>query len=333
MQTALKNILLKLSDADKIHAIEPLQDLWSNYGQLLRIHLSNGSIDSLIIKQIQLTKADAELNKHPKGWGSTLSHQRKLQSYQVESQWYKNYAQYCTNDCPVPTCLHVENSSNDILIILSDLHQQGFPVHKTYAQQTLAKHEINSVLFWLAHFHACFMQSEHEGLWPIGSYWHLGTRPEELAALTDTKLKQAAAQLDESLNNCPYQSLIHGDAKLANFCFSEDGQQAAAVDFQYVGQGCGMKDVAYFIGSCVSNEDCFALEKPLLDYYFEILKAALQQYQPQLDAEAVEQCWRKYYVLAWADFQRFIKGWSPQHWKIGSYSEAVTERALKQLNA
>ena len=27
------------------------------------------------------------------------------------------------------------------------------------------------------------------------------------------------------------------------------------------------------------------------------------------------------YALAWADFQRFVKGWSPEHWKINEYTE------------
>jgi hypothetical protein len=35
--------------------------------------------------------------------------------------------------------------------------------------------------------------------------------------------------------------------------------------------------------------------------------------------------------VAWADFQRFIKGWSVEHFKINSYTETLTEQAIKQL--
>jgi thiamine kinase-like enzyme len=67
-------------------------------------------------------------------------------------------------------------------------------------------------------------------------------------------LKEAAPVIDEKLNTCAYKTFVHGDAKLANFCFAPDGQ-VAGVDFQYVGGGCGMKDVAYFIGSCLNEKD------------------------------------------------------------------------------
>jgi len=46
---------------------------------------------------------------------------------------------------------------------------------------------------------------------------------------------------------------VHGDAKLANFCFSRDGKKVAAVDFQYVDGGCGMKDLSRIIvGSSIA---------------------------------------------------------------------------------
>jgi Ser/Thr protein kinase RdoA (MazF antagonist) len=63
-----------------------------------------------------------------------------------------------------------------------------------------------------------------------------------------------AAVIDQVLNNCSYQTIVHGDAKLANFCFSKEGA-VSAVDFQYVGGGCGMKDVAYFLGSCLTGKE------------------------------------------------------------------------------
>ena len=119
---------------------------------------------------------------------------------------------------------------------------------------------------WLAHFHATFMGETPDGLWEVGSYWHLDTRPDELEALDDVHLKQAAGEIDALLRAARFQTFVHGDAKLANFCFSEDGTQVAAVDFQYVGGGCGMKDVAYFIGSCLYEEDCERHEAALLGF-------------------------------------------------------------------
>ena len=114
-------------------------------------------------------------------------------------------------------------------------------------------------------------------------------------------------------------------AKLANFCFSHDGR-VAGVDFQYVGGGCGMKDVAYFIGSCLYEKECERLEEQILDTYFEHL-----QKQFVLRNDELEKEWRSLYRVAWADFHRFIKGWSPGHWKINSYSERVTEEVIKNL--
>ncbi len=155
--------------------------------------------------------------------------------------------------------------------------------------------------------------------------------PDELEALEDLPLKLAAKAIDLKLKEAPFQTLVHGDAKLANFCFSPDDSLAAAVDFQYVGKGCAMKDVALFISSAVEPEACAALEQPLLDEYFAALEEALSIYQPDIDAQEVEAAWRPMFEFAWADFQRFVKGWSPSHWKINPYTESVKERALNSL--
>ena len=65
------------------------------------------------------------------------------------------------------------------------------------------------------------------GLWaPIG----FSQRPQELAALRDNNLKVAAQQIDPS----HYKTIVHGDAKLANFVFQK---KVPGVDFQYVGGG------------------------------------------------------------------------------------------------
>jgi len=144
-------------------------------------------------------------------------------------------------------------------------------------------------------------------------------------------------KIDQRLRSARYQSFVHGDAKLANFCFSESGDleegvRVAAVDFQYVGGGCGMKDVAYFIGSCLYEADCERHESILLDYYFRQLKLSLKAHAIAVDTEAVEQEWRSLYPVAWTDFHRFVKGWSPGHWKIHGYSERIARQVVEQLN-
>ena len=55
-------------------------------------------------------------------------------------------------------------------------------------------------------------------------------------------------------------------------------------------------------------------------------------YQPQLSLNDVEAAWRPMFYVAWADFQRFVKGWSPEHWKINPYTEQLTIRVLNQLD-
>ncbi|MBT8234475.1 MAG: DUF1679 domain-containing protein, partial [Bacteroidia bacterium] len=134
-----------------------------------------------------------------------------------------------------------------------------------------------------------------------------------------------AHKIDSKLNACAFKTFVHGDAKLANFCFSGDGR-VAGVDFQYVGGGCGMKDVAYFIGSCLNEDKCEQLEDKILNTYFNFLQSELDEKN-----EALEKEWRSLYRVAWADFHRFLKGWSPGHWKINSYSERVTNEVINNL--
>ena len=92
-----------------------------------------------------------------------------------------------------------------------------------------------------------------------------------------------------------------------------------------------MKDVALFMSSAVLPEQCAEMETWVLDCYFGHLSAAIKQHQPNLDPQSVERAWRPLFALAWADFQRFVKGWSPEHWKINPYTEKLTEKALNDL--
>jgi hypothetical protein len=316
----LETLIRQATQAKTIHKTEEIQSLWSGYGDISRYQLTGHSV---VVKHVQLPDEVT----HPRGWYSDLSHQRKIRSYHVESAWYRSFADLCDEYCRVPECLALEEYENKFLIVLEDLNESGF----TERKDTASIEEMKVCLGWLANFHATFMGKKTTSLWQVGRYWHLATRPDELAALSDLPLKLAAVQIDQALKDCPYKTLVHGDAKLANFCFSTNGQQVAAVDFQYVGGGVGMKDVAYFIGSCLNEEACERHESQLLDIYFQELQKALHTQQIDINPQAVEDAWRALFPWAWTDFHRFIKGWSPGHWKIHSYSERLAHQVIDEL--
>lgn len=321
LPSAAVEMVLRSTGARAVTAIEVVQQLWSGYGQIVRCHLDDGNRQSVIVKHVRWPD---EID-HPRGWSTDRSHERKVRSYQVETAWYADVAELCPADrCRVPACLAVETDGDEVLLILEDLDDAGFAGRSTRA--TLD--EIDAGLAWLAGFHATFLGVSPVGLWPIGTYWHLDTRPDELAAMPDGPLKRAATAIDRRLTASPFQTLVHGDAKLANFCFSADGRRAAAVDFQYVGGGCGMKDVTYFIGSCLDEAACQRRAPALLDRYFVLLADALAETGSPVDRVALEADWRSLYAVAWTDFSRFLQGWSPGHGKLHAYSARLEREVL-----
>ena len=316
MALDVERLIIEATKSTRCWRLEVVQRLWSDYGRILRYGLEGGDRSSLIVKQISPPEEAA----HPRGWNTDRSHLRKLRSYEVESAWYEDYSRRCGAGCRVPQCLSIERED-----------ASGWAGRR----QSVTPTELQASLSWLAHFHATFLGSSTEGLWECGTYWHLETRPDELKRLAteDVALSAAAAAIDSKLKASPFQTLVHGDAKLANFCFSSDGESVAAVDFQYVGGGCGIKDVAYFIGSCFGDEECQAQVPGLLDFYFERLRVTMVEREVAVDAEALEADWRSLYPFAWTDFHRFLKGWSPGHWKIHSYSERLAQEVLAQLSS
>ena len=315
MNDYFKSAILQHTGALSLFEKETIQELWSGYGKIIRIVLENSPMKSIVVKLVQLPKS----NNHPRGWNTDIGHQRKLKSYEVETTWYKLYSKHSI--ARLPKCFAIENNHGETLIVLEDLDQAGFQLRKQYVNWR----DIDTCLEWLAQFHASYLGKVPTGLWDVGTYWHLETRPQELEVLQDKALKNAAVAINKKLNNCNFKTFVHGDAKLANFCFSENGE-VAGLDFQYVGGGCGMKDVAYFIGSCLNESDCEQLESKLLDTYFAYLHKALGKKNKALENE-----WRPLYRVAWADFHRFLKGWSPGHWKINNYSERITSEVIKNL--
>lgn len=322
--SALYEQLLACTGASGIESCQTVQSLWSGYGKITRCHLRyadhqrTNTVPSVVIKYIQ----PPALSDHPRGWNTDASQQRKLESYRVEANWYRRYAIHSTALLAMPRLYTSHATGNEAWLILEDLDTR-FPVRKTY----LSAADCQPCLQWLARFHAHYLESDGAGLWPIGTYWHLQTRQDEFEAMANSDLKLAAVRLDERLNSCRYQTLVHGDAKLANVCFPAIAGDVAMVDFQYVGRGCGIRDVAYFLGSCLNEAECERYADHLLDSYFDELK----RHVPDSVKLPIEHEWRAMYPTAWADFHRFLAGWMPGHQKIHRYTRSMTRQALAEL--
>jgi hypothetical protein len=269
-----------------------IQSLWRGYGEIYRVRLDDRPA---VVKSVS-----APMRSHD----DDPSHARKVRSYEVELEWYRAYASRCGESCRVPRFI----AGRPGLFVLEDLDAAGFSGRRG---------DLDRCIAWLAAFHARFLRVAPAGLWEVGTYWHLETRQEELASIDDAEIRAAAPILDRKLREATFQTIVHGDAKLANFCFSRTS--VAAVDFQYVGGGCGVRDVAYLL----SGEPDEARH---LDAYFAHLRGALGD-----RAGEVEREWRALYPIAAADFYRFLAGWSKEHWRSDAHGQRVMRDVLRSL--
>ncbi len=321
--------ICELTGASSARVVERLQSLWSGYGEILRVELDSAPEPTVIAKRISPPPAGQD--RHPRGWNTERSRQRKLRSYEVETHWYDAWAERCTRAARVAHSFGSVEHDGERLLVLEDLDRSGFDQRR----DDLSDRELDDCLRWLANFHATFLGERPDGLWQCGTYWHLDTRPDELATMTDTELRDAAPRLDAALKRAKFRTLVHGDAKVANFCFASIARDpaVAAVDFQYVGGGIGTQDVAYFLGSCLDSRQLDVSGDAAVDRYFEHLRIALSSVRTEVDAEALEREWREYYPIAWADFIRWLSGWAPDgtHRKLNDYASRLTRVGMNRV--
>jgi len=313
----------------RVQSMQHVQSLWNDFGAILRIQTEQSASSQAPSSLIAKVVVPPSTPHHPRGWHSDTSTQRKISSYQVEKNFYQRYASTCPAVCRVPLCFAVHNDGAMVALLLEDLDPH-FPGRRT----PINAHTVCACVDWLAGFHAHFMGVCDSALAATGTYWYLATRKDEYEAMPDGALKQAAHELDAMLTDCEYKTVLHGDAKVANFCFNVAGDRVAAVDFQYTGVGCGMRDLAYLLGSCLDEDDLTQHEDELLDRYFTELRRCLdlrnQRTNHTIDKAAVELEWRPLYTVAGADFHRFLLGWSPTHQKLTAYSDSLVTRALQR---
>lgn len=242
--------------------------------------------------------------------------------------FYSNLAQYARKGSYVPKLLAQYITDTEICLAMEDLKESGYINETVNGNIQLLKPCVK----WLANFHATYINLQDSKIAQQGSYWYLDTRPEEFENMPDSLLKQSAKSLDKALRQAQFKTLLHGDAKLGNFCFDKEYQHCAAIDFQYSGLGVGVKDVVYLLGSALDENELFSHADSVIDLYFGELKSAMStQFKPDFINNLISE-WRTLIPICWADFERFLLGWAPGHTKLNAYSKIQTERAIQAVN-
>ncbi|WP_125781573.1 phosphotransferase [Pseudoalteromonas rubra] len=294
------------------------QALWSGCGHIYKFTYQN---EALVAKVAavpeQLTHRHITQSQH--------SLRRKHRSYLKELNFYRQTARHYVHACSLPEVKALAQQDDVFICVFTDFEAQGYHnVSKADPEQ------VGQMLRWLASFHAVGLVSPALTDTDVqGNYWHLNTRPDEYARMASGQLKHYASEIDRQLNTCAFQTCIHGDAKLANFAFS--GKDALGYDFQHIGKGIGISDVMLLLTSLYSDPQLEMHAQTCLDQYFEFLNKALSTHWPETKINALEKSWRLLWSFVWADFQRFLLGWKPDHPKLTSYMLRQSELCLKQL--
>jgi len=89
-----------------------------------------------------------------------------------------------------------------------------------------------------------------------------------------------------------------------------------------------MKDVVRFLGSVLGDARLGRHGASWVDRYFASLRARLPE---DVYGDALESEWQALEPFAWADFERFLAGWAPGHWKRSGYAADMPAKALPRL--
>ncbi|PWY99998.1 hypothetical protein BCV70DRAFT_103743 [Testicularia cyperi] len=341
-----------LQSDEKLIRADHLSELWAGYGHIYRLHLKQASGSQRTTRILKTIDPPSQANKGKRKDEGHLrkmfSYQIEANFYRAYAARFLTSPGAKKHGCGVPKLFAAsERDDKTQVLLLQDL-TQDYPV-LTERRATLSEQQVDKAIEWLATFHATFWNVESpktglaaqgtgcpppllaqdwngEGLWQQGGYSYLATRMDELRSVDSRDGEWGSAGLHEAselpfavdwcLNN-PHDrrrlSLIHGDVKAANMAFSEDSTRMAMYDFQYVGKGLGVQDLAKFLTTSIGSRYLKQEngEVKLLRRYHSILCEQL----PQAVATAYPfQDLMQDWELALVSWVRFLAGWSGGFW-------------------
>jgi Ecdysteroid kinase-like family len=280
----------------------------------------------------------------------SISNQRKIDSYYVETNFYEKLAPKLISkyNVSIPIPYYVERPS----LMHPNQTQQNKKTNKQRPKQEIIiamsyididrtnnyskRQRRDAVLTWLANFHYIFWSTELAddavriyGLQPEGSYWYLNTRHEEHSQMSNHgwigRLKMAARAIADYLQHRDiYQCIIHGDAKEANILYTKTATNvciASCCDFQYCGKASFTKDLVYYLLDDFDEHNNDDNEiNDAIEFY-------LQQLSKRLPSSVTIPTLGDINVslsFAWCDWYRFMIGWGGWGIKSSTSKSSVT---------
>lgn len=241
---------------------------------------------------------------------STRAIAAALKCYTLELGWYRELTH--SIDVACPQCLHLESATDDLdfVLLLEDLA----PARQGDQLAGASIGQIEAALRQAARLHAPFWGdariSEFAWLQPSDSSSNMvrmllaplyAQFRERYASRLEPDILQMGdafvARLDGYMNRPPAANTVqHRDFRIDNLLFSPAGDHAHVVDWQTLGIGPGVLDVAYLIGTSIADAGVRAKEeRRLLAFYTDELAALGVETNP-------EELWTQYRLYAFSGF-------------------------------
>lgn len=278
--------------------VERLSEVANALGNLYRCRLTAGNgkaanPPSVIVK---LPSSDAMAFRFSK-W---------LSLHRREYAFYRDVAPLGCVRAPALFYGDFDAHSNRFVFALEDLgHMRGIPqsvgVDATQARRAIREIAGLQGRFWEAAgdpaLSACgeFLSAGQRRIMQTVYLLTLPAALDRFGDLFTPKTRRLARELGfriaahfVALSDGP-KTVVHGDFRADNMLFGDDdADDLAVIDWQGFGIGCGMYDIAFFLGTSVTSDMRRRIERDALDEYHDIVSGCGAENYTR------EDCWRSY---------------------------------------
>ena len=279
--------------------VRKLSDVTNALGNLYRCHLT--------LRDGQAADPASVIVKLPSSDAMAFRFSRWLSLHRREYVFYRDIAPFGYVRAPTLFYGDFDADTNRFVLVMEDLgHMRGIP-QGVGVDAARARHAIQQ----LARLQGSFWETaDNPALSACGDFLNTGQRrimqsvylltlPAALDRFPDLfndETRRLALRFGfrvaahfAALSAGP-KTVVHGDFRADNMLFDEGEEEngLALIDWQGCGIGCGMYDVAFFLGTSVTSDIRRHIERDVLGEYHDIICS--------LGAENYtrEDCWRSY---------------------------------------